>query len=186
MFQAFCSADAGVDRGRPARTGSELASVTRRIREPNVGSRTMEPAAPRAGGLSGYALTSRSVGAQYSGGPHAPDGRASFFPSAGVCAALVAKLKSKTKHHWRYGILIWIYSLKCRCDYCIGCGLRAHKSAGWERNRPRYRYQGSARRRELVQSVSALVFWISSAERLDSRPTGVLVLSHCLLSKKNG
>src|SRR5579864_8951672 len=95
VFQAFCSAEAAVNRGRPARTGSEFSSVTRRIRDPNVGSRTMEPAGPRAGGLSGYALISRSVGAQYSGGPQAADGRASIFTPAGVCAPL-PKLKSKT------------------------------------------------------------------------------------------
>ena len=71
-------------------------------------------------------------------------------------------------------------------DYCIGCRLRAHKSAERQRKRLRYSSQGSARPRELVQSVSGLVFWISSAERLESRPTGVLVLSHCLLSKKSG
>src|SRR5579862_2297207 len=88
LFQAFCSAEEGVKRGRPTSFGSDLLSVTRRMRDPKVGSVMIDPAGPIANGSSGYGSTLRSVRAQYAGGPHLLSCAGPIV--AGLCAAHAA------------------------------------------------------------------------------------------------
>src|SRR4029077_4445769 len=100
LFHEFCSAEEGVLRDRPVSIGSDLLSVTRRMRDPKLGSRMMDPDGPVAGGVSGYGSIRRSVRAQYSWGPHILPGCESGLAVAAVCARqIVAKLKVRTANH---------------------------------------------------------------------------------------
>src|ERR1700739_4734125 len=86
LFHGFCSAELGVNSDRPALLGSELGSVTRRMRDPNVGSLIIDPAGPIGGGVSGYGSTRRSVRAQYCCGPHELLGAGSGGALLAACA----------------------------------------------------------------------------------------------------
>ena len=60
------------------------------MRDPKVGSFTIDPAAPIAGGFSGYGFAFLSVGAQYFGGVQARLRVASGLTLAGACATHTA------------------------------------------------------------------------------------------------